>query len=250
MKNRHNCSRNTVILMIGLAISYLVCTLAYPHISKLLAKAVTPDIQQEFYSDVTLHYDEGEVARNTAGAEVYINLWSKILYLTSILIVCDKVAKKYIRKVYEKDENFGGIGKVVKAIEIILILAGLYVFVFQTNSIGARYGIYKSQLNADSQLAYYPVVELPNIWDYLIEENMNRFDKLKMMIILNSDNIARLCEVAIAMSGGVMLPLRYCVGEEDKRLHQVEQEKERNDMISCVTEKVKRDMKKLRNKTI
>lgn len=47
-----------------------------------------------------------------------------------------------------------------------------------------------------------------------------------------------------------MLPLRYCVGEEDKRLHQVEQEKERNDMISCVTEKVKRDMKKLRNKTI
>ena len=83
-----------------------------------------------------------------------------------------------------------------------------------------------------------------------MEENMNRFDKLKMMIILNSDNIARLCEVAIAMSGGVMLPLRYCVGEEDKRLHQVEQEKERNDMISCVTEKVKRDMKKLRNKTI
>lgn len=164
--------------------------------------------------------------------------------------MCDIVAKKYIRKVYKKDENFGGIGKVVKAIEIILILAGLYVFVFQTNSIGARYGIYKSQLNADSQLAYYPVVELPNIWDYLMEENMNRFDKLKMMIILNSDKIARLCEVAIAMSGGVMLPLRYCVGEEDKRLHQVEQEKERNDMISCVTEKVKRDMKKLRNKTI
>lgn len=95
------------------------------------------------------------------------------------MFVCGFAAKKYIENVYKykNDKDFLGIEIVVKVIEVILILAGLYVFVFQTNSICARYGVYNSQLGMDSNLAYYHVEEIPNILDYLVNQNMSGLDK-------------------------------------------------------------------------
>ncbi len=230
-------SKSTILLVCSLILFYFIGGGLYPRVVRGVKKAFTPKIQKEYHVEWTLSSSEGEVAKNISAENAYMEPISKAVALLIIMIVIIIISYICISILYKKGVRFKGISKVVKIIELMLVFGGIFVFVFGLNKTDKKYGIYKNQFTQESNLAYYPVEELPAIVDYLYEENFS--EKIKMEIITNSEKIVFVLQVIIAISGALILPLKYCATMEKEK---EDEEKERED-----EEKKKKEMEKLAN---
>lgn len=240
---KDNISKNTVYLILILIIVYFVAYLIYPNIIDVVKKIITPEIQKQYYVSSTLSNENREVAKGITAEDAYIVPLSNAIALLIIMLLIFVTANRLIRKLYDKGITFTGMHKIVKLLEITLIFAGIFVFVYKLNSIDTKYGIYKDVFNDTSDLSYYPVEELPVAVDYL-HDDINIFGKIQMFLILNSDIIVRLLEIIVAISGALLLPLKYCVERENENKKKQEYKKMKSDVISQVIENLNRKSQK------
>lgn len=238
-------SKSTILLVCSLILFYFIGGGLYPRVVRGVKKAFTPKIQKEYHVEWTLSSSEGEVAKNISAENAYMEPISKAVALLIIMIVIIIISYICISILYKKGVRFKGISKVVKIIELMLVFGGIFVFVFGLNKTDKKYGIYKNQFTQESNLAYYPVEELPAIVDYLHEENFS--ERIKMKIITNSEKIVFVLQVIIAISGALILPLKYCATmekeKEDEEKKKKEMEKFANDLKSQIIDVIKKDKK-------
>ncbi len=244
-KDKEKISKRTMLLILVLIIAYVLGIFIYPSLSSWVKKSLTPKIQRKYYVNSTISDENGEVVKVITAEEAYIVPLSKSISLIIMMVLIISISYFVICKSYKKDKRFKGISKIVAILEIILIFAGIFVFVYKLNNIKPNYGIYKDTFNDVSNLSYYPVVELPFAVDYL-HGTMNLFERLQMIIIMNSDKIIKALEVIISISGAVLLPFKYCVSLENEIKKQQDYKKIKSDVHSQVTEDLKRKMKKER----
>lgn len=243
-QKRQKINKYTVFLLLILVITYIIGTLFYSRLTNKIINIMTPKAQKNFYVDLTITSDYGDFPKNASANEAYITPLAKSIAALLIMITILIFAYYFISKFYKKNKRFMGINKIVKIIEIILIFTGIFVFIYKFNSLDKTYGIYKQDLQQDSNMAYYEVKKLPFIVDYLENANIGILGKVKMFFITNSNKVVHVLEITIAISGALLLPLKYSVNLENKIVETEKQEKVSNDIRSQVGDITKRELKK------
>lgn len=241
---KEKIGKNTKILIVVLIVVYFINGFLYLKIGEPIKKILTPKLQQQFYIDMRIYDENGEVAKCISAEEAYIKPLSKCIALMLVMAIVILISKKIIRTLYSRGINFIGIEKIVRFIEILVIFMGIFVFIYRLTPTEKKYGLYKKDFEAETGLSYYPVEELDYPVEYEQVQNPNIFERLRENIITKSENYVDICEAIVAISGALILPLRYCLRMESEKEEREKIIKMQLDIKSQVIEKIKREEKK------
>lgn len=237
-------NKYTIFLLIILGVTYIIGAVFYSSLANKIIDIMIPKVQKKFYVELTITSDYGDFPKNASANEAYITPLAKSIAALLIMITILIFSYYFISKFYKKNKQFMGINKIVKIIEIILIFSGIFVFIYKLNLLDKTYGIYKQDFKQESNLAYYQVKEMPFIVDDLENVDIGILGEVKMFFITKSDEIVHVLEIFIAISGALLLPLKYSVNLENKIVETEKQKKISNDIRSQVGDIVKREMNK------
>lgn len=230
-------------MLLVLCLLYFVGWRLYQPVYTKVQEFLTPSIQEKYNVVMNLHEDD-ELVATTDNTDSYIVPMASALSVLGIMIGIWILASILVRVTYHFEWSFHGVGKIIKAVEFFLIFAGIFIFIYQSESVGSHYGIYKEVFEEASSLDYYPVEEMPIILHLFDWDNASIFRKALDTLIIKGDDITEFLQQFIVVNGAVLLPLKYCEKKEQEKKKIEKEKKKKQDLCTIVTDQVLRNLKK------
>lgn len=233
----------TICMILVLSLLYFSGWRLYQPVHTKVQEFLTPNIQER-YNVVLNLYEDDELVATMDDTDSYIVPMASALSVSGIMIGIWILGSLLVRVAYHFEWSFYGVEKITKVAELFLIFAGIFIFIYQSESVGSHYGIYKEVFEEESVLNYYPVEKMPVISHLFDWDNVSIFRKALDTLIIKGDTITEFLQQFVAVSGAVLLPLKYCEKKEQERKKREKEKKKEQDFCAIVTDQVLRNLKK------